>query len=195
MNSNQADRKRTAESSTGLSRVTRPRNDDSGFLPYGRRRFLRAAGSVAVAGLLAGCTSAGSEGNASDGGSESVDGTLVEMTGDFLFDPETVEISTGETIVWRTEGFTPHTVTAYQDRIPDEAEYFASGGFTTEQAARDGYPEGEIGVGGEYEHTFDIPGTYEYFCVPHESMMKGTVVVRSSADSTSRSAFNPEMVR
>lgn len=99
------------------------------------------------------------------------------MTEDFLFEPESVEIPADEAVVWRTEGFTPHTVTAYKERIPAEAEYFASGDFASEQAARDGYPEGEIGRGGEYRHVFDVPGAYEYFCVPHESTMTGTIVV------------------
>ncbi|WP_241997224.1 plastocyanin/azurin family copper-binding protein [Halorubrum sp. SD626R] len=30
-----------------------------------------------------------------------------------------------------------------------------------------------------YEHTFEEPGTYEYFCIPHEgSGMVGTVRVK-----------------
>lgn len=30
-----------------------------------------------------------------------------------------------------------------------------------------------------FEHTFAVPGTYRYFCIPHEgAKMQGTVIVR-----------------
>ncbi|NIS35939.1 MAG: copper-binding protein, partial [Actinobacteria bacterium] len=71
------------------------------------------------------------------------------------------------------------SVTAYEDGIPDGAEYFASGGFDSEQAARDNYPqEGDIPGGESYQYTFETTGEYEYFCIPHESAdMVGTVTV------------------
>jgi plastocyanin len=105
------------------------------------------------------------------------------MTDELVYDPEQVTVSVGDTVVWETVGAVGHSVTAYEDGIPDGAEYFASGGFDTEQAARDAYVPGDTDAGdvpsGEtYEHTFETAGTYEYFCIPHESSeMVGTVVV------------------
>ena len=57
-------------------------------------------------------------------------------------------------------------------------EYFASGGADSEEAARDLIADSLIAEGETYELTLDEPGTYEYFCVPHEdSGMTGTIVV------------------
>lgn len=126
-------------------------------------------------------------GCAGDGGSDGEDGDsgeqrTVEMTDDLQFDPNEITISVGDTIVWENTGQVAHSVTAYEDEIPDDADYFASGGYDSEQAARDGYsaddPESGAIPGGEtFEHTFETAGTYEYFCIPHESNMVGTVQV------------------
>ena len=108
------------------------------------------------------------------------------MTDELVFDPEQLTIGVGDTVVWENVGSVGHSVTAYEDEIPDGAEYFASGGFDTEQAARDAYTPGDTDagdvLGGEsYEHTFDTAGTYEYFCIPHESAgMVGTIQVEES---------------
>jgi plastocyanin len=72
-------------------------------------------------------------------------------------------------------------VTAYESGIPDEAAYFASGGYDSEEAAREAWTnlEGAITSGDTYEHTFEVPGTYHYFCIPHErGGMVGTVTVK-----------------
>ncbi|MDT3436827.1 copper-binding protein [Haloarcula sp. 1CSR25-25] len=103
----------------------------------------------------------------------------VTMPGDLTFEPKTATIETGETVKWTNESDIEHTVTAYEDEIPDEATYFASGGFESERAARNRVTEGLIAPGEDYEHTFDQPGTYGYFCIPHESSgMVGTVRVK-----------------
>jgi plastocyanin len=37
---------------------------------------------------------------------------------------------------------------------------------------------GDINPGQTFTHTFDTPGTYKYFCIPHEvAGMTGTIVV------------------
>ncbi|MCU4719339.1 cupredoxin domain-containing protein [Halapricum hydrolyticum] len=101
------------------------------------------------------------------------------MSDNLTFEPSTATVETGETVTWANESDIQHTVTAYENEIPDEAEYFASGGFESERAARNRVTEGLIPPGEKYEHTFDLPGTYGYFCVPHEgSGMVGTVRVR-----------------
>jgi len=72
-----------------------------------------------------------------------------------------------------------HTVTAYEDEIPEGAAYFARGVFDGERAARNDPAGGLFDAGEAYEHTFEVAGEYGHFCVPHESSgMTGTVVVR-----------------
>ncbi|MFB6137224.1 MAG: plastocyanin/azurin family copper-binding protein [Halobacteriaceae archaeon] len=106
----------------------------------------------------------------------------VEM-GSTSFNPSSITIAPGDTVKWSNTSSLGHTVTAYGDKIPEGAAYFASGGFDSEQAARDAYASGDPSTGfippGEtYTHTFTTTGTYEYFCIPHEAAgMKGTVEV------------------
>ena len=71
MKSNLAYRKRASDASVIQSKANQAQNENSISPLWGRRGFLRAAGGVAVAGLLAGCTSAGSEG---DGGATDASG-------------------------------------------------------------------------------------------------------------------------
>jgi plastocyanin len=135
-------------------------------------------GAAAIGVGLAGCSGGGGGGDDDDGGDGNGDGTTVDMTDDLVFDPEDITVSAGTTVTWENVGTVAHTVTAYEDEIPSDATYFASGGFDSEEAARSGYPgEGAIEGGETYEHTFETTGTYEYFCIPHESTMVGTVVV------------------
>lgn len=140
-----------------------------------RRRVLAAAAGLGTAGL-AGCFGLVGAGN--DGAAEN--GYDVGMTAS-LFEPYEIEVSPGSTVVWENTNSRLHTVTAYEDSLPDGAAYFATGGFETENAAREGYAngfKGSLDTGGRFSHTFEIPGTYRYFCIPHERAgMVGQVVV------------------
>lgn len=139
-----------------------------------RRRFLVGVGTVGVSGL-AGCS--GVSGSGSDSGADDYD---VGMTA-VAFDPAEITVSAGEEVVWQNTSSRGHTVTAYEDSIPEKAAYFASGGYEDERTAREEFGNGLGGVidgGGTYAHTFEVPGTYEYVCIPHEQAgMVGTVVV------------------
>ncbi|WP_394324841.1 plastocyanin/azurin family copper-binding protein [Haloarcula vallismortis] len=88
---------------------------------------------------------------------------------------------------WLNTSKQGHSVTAYEDDIPDEADYFASGGFDTEQAARDNWGNSSGGTmfeGDDFTHTFEVLGEYAYFCIPHERAgMVGTVVVTEDPDA------------
>ena len=121
---------------------------------------------MAVVALLAsGCSGSGNSNS-------------VQMTDSLTFEPQEFHAPVGETVTFENSSGTPHTVTAYDDGIPEGGEYFASGGFDSEEAARDDVAAGLIEPGGTYEVTFDEPGTYEYFCIPHEgSGMTGEIVV------------------
>jgi len=135
---------------------------------FSRRDVLGVTATVATVGSASG-------GAAAQAGEEHV----VDMTDDLVFDPEELTIAPGDTVIWENVGDIGHSVTAYEDKIPEAAEFFASGGFDAEQPARDGYPDqGDIPGGETYEHTFETEGTHEYFCIPHESVgMLGSIEV------------------
>jgi len=78
--------------------------------------------------------------------------------GAFGFGPAAVAVSSGTTVVWEWTGDGGgHNVVAENGDF--ESETTSEAGFT-------------------FEHTFESSGTYEYVCVPHETMgMKGAVVV------------------
>ena len=103
--------------------------------------------------------------------SATVDATVLETdagAGRFVNTPAVVWVSRGATVTWRIEGGA-HSVTAYHPdygrtlRIPDGAEAFDSG---------------VVDAGTTFEHTFETPGVYNYFCRPHEGLgMVGLVIV------------------
>jgi plastocyanin len=96
------------------------------------------------------------------------------------FAPEELTVSVGDKVAWEHVGGEPHSVTAYEDEIPEDATYWASGGFESESAAREGWENGEGAVqsGQSYVHTFETAGEHGYVCIPHEAAgMVGTVIV------------------
>ena len=70
--------------------------------------------------------------------------------------PDTIEIKAGETIEWKNDDLTPHTVTS--------------------QTAGD-FDSGSIEPGASWRHTFDKAGSFPYYCSFHPEM-KGTVVAK-----------------
>ena len=127
---------------------------------YSRRSVLRRSRSVLAVGAIAiaGCL-----------GGSGPSGPTVTMTGDLRFDPADVAIDPGQQVTWVNESGVPHTASAYEEGIPDEASYFASGGYESEQAVRlSTSARGFLERGETYSYTFDVTGTYQYFCLPHE---------------------------
>jgi plastocyanin len=72
----------------------------------------------------------------------------------YSFSPETVTISTGETVKWTNMESVNHTVTGAS------------------------FESKTLAQGGSYEFLFTEPGTYEYHCSIHPSM-KGIVIVEN----------------
>jgi plastocyanin len=87
----------------------------------------------------------------------------------FAFEPAELTVSNGTTVRWRNEtGDVFHTVT-FTDSLQRRAD---NGVFN----------ESLFGPGIEVAYTFEVPGTYFYFCQPHAEFMAGTIiVVRSEA--------------
>ncbi len=89
----------------------------------------------------------------------------------FEFVEDTVFIDVGETVRWTlTEG--DHTVTADPALANDPASVELPQGAST-------FDSGLMSAGETFEHTFDVAGTYKYFCQPHELIgMVGWVIVQ-----------------
>ena len=104
--------------------------------------------------------------------------STVEMTADQTFTPAEITVAAGDTVSFKNRSSEAHTVTGYEEDIPEAADYFSSGGLPSEEAARDELAAALIPAGDTYEFTFEQPGTYRYFCIPHEEAgMQGTIVV------------------
>lgn len=79
------------------------------------------------------------------------------------FTPGELMIAVGETIEWVFEGGT-HNV--FVTESPEASNWEGTEGFDT------------FGQGHVHQHTFTVPGTYEYYCQPHSHLgMEGTIVV------------------
>lgn len=138
-----------------------------------RRRFLTSAGVAATASFTAFSGCLGVSGN-DDPGYD------IGMTAQAFVEDE-FTVSPGETVSWYNNSSRSHTVTAYEASLPEGATFFASGGFDDEQTARDEWWANRGGAmenGDEFTVTFEEPGQYDYFCIPHEQgAMIGSIYV------------------
>jgi plastocyanin len=95
-------------------------------------------------------------------------GTVI-MTG-LRFHPETTYVKVGDTVEWRNQSSFTHSVNANPVRFPDDVSI---------PAGAAPFDSGRLPPGAVYRHTFDVPGTYNYVCLPHVDFgMAGTVVVQ-----------------
>ena len=98
-------------------------------------------------------------------------GVTVQMTDALKFDPQSVTIPRGGTVTWRNTSQTMHTVT-------DDASKAASSADAMLPSGAQPWDSGNVDPGMTFAHTFDVPGTYKYFCQPHEAAgMVGTITV------------------
>jgi len=79
----------------------------------------------------------------------------------FSFNPATITVSAGTTVTWINKDNTIHTVTSGTPGSPDGI-----------------FDSGNIGNGGKFTYTFNTKGTFKYYCKPHSSSMRGTVIVQ-----------------
>lgn len=101
------------------------------------------------------------------------EGTAVSMNNDLTFSPRTLNIQVGDRVTWRNTSDFVHTATGDPARAVDPDHVQLPDG-------ADPWHSGDVAAGGEYSRTFDVPGEYHYFCVPHEQQgMLGTIVVSS----------------
>jgi len=85
----------------------------------------------------------------------------VKMVGT-SFEPDRITVQAGTTVTWDNTSLSTHTVTA-------EGGAFDSGSD----------PAKWLQSGQTFSFTFTTPGTYSYYCLPHQQIgMVGTVVVQ-----------------
>lgn len=82
---------------------------------------------------------------------------------DHTFVPRTIHVKAGQQIVWLNTDQDPHTVTSGANNIDD-------GRWTSSDLIADGQT---------FTLRINQPGTYPYFCKPHEyeESMHGTIIV------------------
>ena len=147
-----------------------------------RREFLRAGGwtlagltATGLAPRLAG-TGLGSLLAASAGRVAEIRMRSDARGARVWFDPLGLRIAPGTTVRWVLEA-NVHSATAYHPdngswarRIPDGAEPWDSGMLTE--------------LGQTFERRLDVPGVYDYYCIPHEMAgMIGRIVVAPAGAS------------
>lgn len=95
----------------------------------------------------------------------------VEMTDENRFLPGTVEIPLGATVVWTNQGRFEHTAT-------DDPALALVPGHAVLPPTAEPWHSGSLSAGQVWERTFDVPGTYVYFCQRHEADgMLGSITV------------------
>ncbi|QLG63865.1 plastocyanin/azurin family copper-binding protein [Halorarum salinum] len=128
-----------------------------------RRRFLGAVAGTATAGLV-GVAGYARRSNAGSGAARTQGGTvLMSARQGNVYDPVGLYVEPGATVVWELESGV-HSSTSYEDRIPEGAEPWDTG-IVSEPGAT-------------VSRTFEVEGTYDYYCLPHRANgMVGRIVV------------------
>jgi len=118
-------------------------------------RFAKAAGAGAVSLALALSANAATVKLGANGGA-------------LVFDPATVTIKAGETVEWVNNVGFPHNVVFDEDEIPS--------GANADSLSHEDYLNAP---GQKVSSKFTTPGTYGYYCEPHQGAgMVGKVVVQ-----------------
>ena len=84
------------------------------------------------------------------------------------FEPARLEVKAGTTVTWQQRDPGAHTATS------GDVEQGAAG--VTQRP--DGlFDSGPLSTDDSFQHTFDDPGTYPYFCSLHPATMRGEIRV------------------
>jgi plastocyanin len=130
--------------------------------PRPRGEFARALAIIVVA-TGAGC--------AESPASPSPGGAVVAMTDDFRFEPAAITIRAGQAVDWRNASHFVHTAT-------DDPELAGQPGDALLPPGAEAFNSGEVQPGNSYRRVLTVPGSYRYFCIPHEGVgMLGRITV------------------
>jgi plastocyanin len=87
---------------------------------------------------------------------------------DNTFNPKTITVNVGDTVVWQNTGAFEHTATSGAACAPDGT-----------------FDSGPLSPGESFSFTFNEPGSYPYYCIPHCAFgMTGSVMVTGNPTST-----------
>lgn len=102
----------------------------------------------------------------------------VEMNAQLQFAPAELTLNVGDTVTWVTVGPIPHSATADPSKALNPEEHVV-----LPQGAEP-WDSGLLNEGQEFSHTFEVPGEYTYFCIPHEAAgMIGYLTVQGEAQA------------
>ena len=133
-----------------------------------RNAFIGILTLIAVAGCASASASQPTGSGATSAGGASV---TVNMTNSNEFQPAAITIARGTTVQWVNTGVMPHTVT-------DDPSKAAKPSDAALPSGAPAWDSGQLNGGQSFSHTFDTPGDYTYFCIPHESLgMVGHITV------------------
>jgi plastocyanin len=98
--------------------------------------------------------------------------------GRFIYEPASLMIRVGDHVRWINVSGGPHNVAFYADRIPPGAGDFLQAAMTRRIGDLAGELLFEANAVFEIGFTGAPPGTYDYFCAPHEMLgMKGQLTI------------------
>jgi plastocyanin len=93
------------------------------------------------------------------------------MTDANRFEPAELTVPKGSTVTWINKGQAVHTATDDPSKAINKSNAVLPIGAQP-------FDSGSVPAGASYSHTFDVPGEYTYFCIPHESLgMVGHITV------------------
>ena len=130
--------------------------------PPGRRLgLLQLVGLVVLCAtvLLNSACGGGATASGSSGGQP----FAVEMNDANQFRPADLTIPKGATVTWTNAGQVVHTVTDDPAKAINKSDAVLPSGAQP-------WDSGNVAGGATYSRTFDIPGQYTYFCIPHEAL-------------------------
>ncbi len=106
--------------------------------------------------------------------------TNSKKTGYSFFQPRILTVQVGDIVSWINDDSHTHFVTYMEDNYPwrdytsemdDEEEE------NSEKINNTFFSSSDIEPGKIFTHSFNIPGTYKYFCFPHPINMQGAIIV------------------
>lgn len=93
------------------------------------------------------------------------------MTDGLQFRPAHVTVERGTRVTWRNVGAVAHTITTLKSKAATKPHARVPAGARA-------WDSGFVGARRSYSRVLRVPGTYRYFCIPHEGAgMIGTIVV------------------
>lgn len=100
--------------------------------------------------------------------------TMVTITENFRFEPAAVTIRAGEAVLFHNASPFVHTVT-------DDPKLAGQPADAVLPTGAEAFTSGDLAPGADYRRVLSVPGTYKFFCVPHEGIgMLGEITVLPS---------------